>query len=182
MKIDDMSLLPPKYQEQVRRKLIEKGRINGTEKESSQRTRYQTQAGHENLMLNANSPFPDPIGDKPKGSKYHSTKTTVDGICFDSKKEARRFETLREMERCGKISDLRLQVNFTLIEGYTKLDGERVRPTVYRADFTYQKPDQNGTYTIYIVEDTKSRATRTETYLLKKKLMWEKFHIEITEV
>lgn len=168
MQYDDISQLPPKYQEQVRRKLGKA--FAGTTAEGLEQTLKSAMSGFEN----ANQP--------KKKSKYHSEMVEVDGIRFDSRKEARRFLELREMEKRGEISDLRLQVNFTLIEGHTKPNGERVRPEIYRADFTYRKQDGAGNYTIYIVEDVKSAGTRTEKYKIKKKQMWEKFHLEITEV
>ena len=40
------------------------------------------------------------------GSKYGNKKTEVDGITFDSKKEAHRYEVLRFYEENGLISDL----------------------------------------------------------------------------
>lgn len=159
---DDISMLPPVYQEQVRKKLLERekkpsaGEISGPmEKNGEKRT---------------------------EKTKYGNRKTEAEGIRFDSKKEAGRFLTLRDMERRGEISDLRLQVNFTLIEGYTKSNGERVRPEIYRADFTYFRKDETGRYTIYIVEDVKSMATRTKTYRIKQKQLREKFGLEITEI
>ncbi len=99
-----------------------------------------------------------------------------------AKKEARRYRQLLEMQGTGEIEDLRLQVNFTLQEGYTKPDGERVRPIVYKADFTYWKKDENGGYTLYIVEDVKSRATQTAVYRMKRKLIHEKKGITIREM
>lgn len=41
-------------------------------------------------------------------SKYHAEKVTVDGIRFDSKKEANRYRQLRIMERAGTIIGLRV--------------------------------------------------------------------------
>lgn len=121
--------------------------------------------------------------EKPgKGPKYRNIETTVDGIRFASQKEARRFLYLKGLENSGEISDLRLQVNFTLQEGFTKPTGERVKPIIYKADFTYRKKDENGGYTLYIVEDIKTKGTRTEKYKIKRKLFMEKFRMEITEV
>lgn len=117
-----------------------------------------------------------------KKSKYHNIKTEVNGVRFDSQKEARRYQELLRLEELGMIADLRLQVNFTLQEAFTKPSGERVRAIVYKADFTYKKRDENDDYTLYIVEDVKSRATKTPVYRTKKKLMWEKFRIQIKEV
>ena len=38
-----------------------------------------------------------------RGNKYRAKKTVVDGIEFDSAREARRFTKLRDMERAGEI-------------------------------------------------------------------------------
>ena len=99
-------------------------------------------------------------------------------ITFDSELEARRFGELRMLLRCGQIQDLRLQVNFTLQEGYTTADGERVRPIVYRADFTYQERTREGWRPV--VEDVKG--VRTKEYAMKRKMMLEKFGVDIREV
>lgn len=48
-------------------------------------------------------------------SKYGNRKTVVNGIEFDSRKEAVRYQELRLLERAGKISGLRLQEKFVLI-------------------------------------------------------------------
>ena len=120
--------------------------------------------------------------DNPK--KYHNRKcaVTIPGslkqITFDSVKEARRFGELELMKNTGKIRDLRLQVNFTLQEGFTTAAGERVRPIVYRADFVYQEPSPTGWRTI--VEDVKG--VRTKEYSMKRKMMLEKFGVDIREV
>lgn len=110
-------------------------------------------------------------------SKYKNKKTEVDGICFDSKKEAQRFVTLRLLAQAGEITELRLQAEFTLQEAYTTPDGERVRAIRYRADFCYR--DRAGTL---VVEDVKSAGTRTREYIMKKKLLLNRFGIAVTEV
>ena len=120
--------------------------------------------------------------DKPE--KYHNRKCTVTipgsvkQITFDSVKEARRFGELELMKNTGKIRDLRLQVNFTLQEGFTTAAGERIRPIVYRADFVYQEPSPTGWRTV--VEDVKG--VRTKEYSMKRKMMLEKFGVDIREV
>lgn len=84
----------------------------------------------------------------------------------------------------GKIRDLRLQANFTLVEGYKTIEGKRIKLMVYRADFTYERatePDCNGAvHWLLEVEDAKGM--KTKDYLLKKKLMQDKFGITIREV
>ena len=123
-------------------------------------------------------------GKSDKPGKYHSRKCTVTlpesgkQVTFDSEREARRFGELRMLLRCGQIQDLRLQVNFTLQEGYTTADGERVRPIVYRADFTYRERTGDGWRPV--VEDVKG--VRTKEYNMKRKMMLEKFDVKIREV
>ena len=96
---------------------------------------------------------------------------------FDSQKEARRYDHLTLRQQAGEIHDLRLQVDFTLQEAYTDLEGRRVRAIRYRADFTYRERDGR-----MVVEDVKSKPTRTREYLIKRKLMKERRGIDITEV
>ena len=105
--------------------------------------------------------------------KYHSEKTFVDGIRFDSKKEARRYIVLKMMEDMGEITGLRRQVKFTLINGKRWSDGHKHRDTVYIADFVYT---ENG---VIVVEDVKG--FRTDAYRIKRELMKEKYNIEVKE-
>lgn len=125
------------------------------------------------------------------GSKYHNIKTETAGIRFDSKKEARRYEQLLLAQSLGVIEDLRLQVDFTLQEAYTTAEGQRIRAIRYSADFTYKVKSAGydhmprlGTEDIeywrelwpgaLVIEDTKSRGTRTKEYQIKRKLMADK--------
>jgi len=108
--------------------------------------------------------------------KYHNTPTDSRGITFDSAKEARRYDELMLMLRAGTVSDLKLQVNFTLQEGFKTTDGKRIKPIIYKADFTYHRSGE------LVVEDVKSEATRTKTYLIKKKMLRDKYGIDIEEV
>lgn len=122
--------------------------------------------------------------------KYGNKKVVVDGIEFDSKKEARRYSELKLLQRAGQISDLQLQQEFELIpaqyetfERYGKTgkrlqDGKRCieKRCVYKADFAYKRDGQ------LVVEDTKSKATRTKDYIIKRKLLLERYGIRIIEV
>lgn len=67
----------------------------------------------------------------PKRSKYGAKRTPVDGITFDSKREAEYYRLLKAREASGEICDLELQYPFPLIAG----DGVKVG--TYRADFTF---------------------------------------------
>jgi hypothetical protein len=107
-----------------------------------------------------------------KRNKFGAVKTTVDGLKFDSKLEARRYQELVLLQRAGKISELSVQVPFTIIH---KQPGERA--VKYVSDFTYR---ENGEL---VVEDVKGgKATATPVYKIKKKLMLLVHGIRIKEV
>ena len=106
--------------------------------------------------------------------KYHNKKV----YGFDSKKEKRRFDELKILQRIGEISDLKTQVPFELIPTQKGKDGKTLeRPVKYIADFTYT--DKNGKF---VVEDVKSPVTRTKDYVIKRKLMLFIHQIRITEI
>lgn len=109
-------------------------------------------------------------------AKYHNKRTTVDGITFDSKKEAQRYSELKILERGGKISQLVLQPRFELQESFKK-NGKTYRKIEYVADFMYRDNEKNVT----IVEDVKG--VKTDVYKLKRK-MFEKVYktLSITEI
>ena len=139
----------------------------------------------------ATPPSPAPPHWSGGGVKYHNVRTQrtlEDGgkVDFDSKKEARRYDELMAMLRAGQIRDLKLQPQFTIQEAYTTPEGQRVRAIRYQADFSYERatePDCNGEiHWLRVVEDVKSRATKTRVYEIKKKLLREKLGIEIREV
>ena len=99
-------------------------------------------------------------------SKYNAVpteKAVADGkkIRFDSKREASRFDELMLMLKSGLISELKLQHDFTLQEAYTTPEGERVRAIRYKADFTYWQSGE------FVIEDVKSKATKTKVYAVK---------------
>lgn len=50
-------------------------------------------------------------------NKYHAVKTTVDGITFDSKAEAKRYIELKLMLRAGQIKSFNRQPSFLLAGG-----------------------------------------------------------------
>ena len=51
---------------------------------------------------------------EPKRNKYLNKKTVVDGITFDSKKEAEYYSTLKLLKRKGKIKDFKCQLRIPL--------------------------------------------------------------------
>ncbi|MEP0454477.1 MAG: DUF1064 domain-containing protein, partial [Roseibium sp.] len=52
---------------------------------------------------------------QPKSQKYGAQRTVVDGVTFDSKKEAARWAQLCLLQRAGQISDLKRQVVVPLV-------------------------------------------------------------------
>lgn len=106
-------------------------------------------------------------------AKYNSKKVKVDGLIFDSKKEAKRYAFLKEKQQSGEIRCLDVHVKFELIP---KLDEERA--CNYYADFTYL--DKNNEF---IVEDVKgSKRTITDVYKIKRKLMLYIHGIKVKEI
>lgn len=107
-------------------------------------------------------------------SKYHSKKAIVNGIEFDSKKEARRYSDLVLLERAGMISDLQRQVKFELLPSQ-RIDGKVVeRSVTYVADFVYKQLGKT------VVEDTKG--FKTKDYIIKRKLMLYIHGIRVKEI
>ena len=93
--------------------------------------------GVNNRMLNMS--YKDFRALKPeKPNKYRNVKTEVDGIRFDSLKEANYYCQLKLLKRQGEIVDFFRQVPFLLQEGYWKGElgtEEWVSPIYYKADF-----------------------------------------------
>lgn len=105
-------------------------------------------------------------------NKFNAKKTTVDGIEFDSAREAKRYTRLRALEEAGEIQHLRLQVPFELVPSF-ECDGVKYREMRYVADFVYVRDGK------VVVEDCKG--FKTPEYKLKKKLMAYVNHINIEE-
>ncbi len=98
------------------------------------------------------------VGRKP--SKYRSIKTVVDGLTFDSKAEARRYQELRLLERAGRISHLVLQPRITLTSHGVKI-------CVYIPDYVYFDEETLS----QVFEDVKSPATAANrAFRIKQKL------------
>ena len=106
-------------------------------------------------------------------NKFHANKTVIDGIVFDSKREAQRYQQLKLLERAKVIFNLKMQVKYELVPAQY-IDGKCVeRAVTYTSDFEY---DENGKH---IVEDVKGM--RTKEYIIKRKLMLHKYDIRIRE-
>jgi hypothetical protein len=94
-------------------------------------------------------------------NKFNAKKTKVDGYTFDSIKEAVRYKELKMLQDSGEVNFFLRQVPFDVGAGIK-----------YRLDFMVFWGD--GTITC---EDVKG--VQTETFKIKKKLVEEKYPIEI---
>jgi ribosomal protein S8 len=116
-----------------------------------------------------------------KRSKFNAIKTNG----YDSRKEAKRAEILKLLQRQGLISDLQEQVVYELIPKQTEIVEVQLKKSVkqkeicieractYIADFTYT---ENG---VKVVEDCKGM--RLPDYKIKRKLMLFIHGIKIKE-
>lgn len=97
-------------------------------------------------------------------SKYNSRKVVIDGIKFDSKKEAERYKSLCIREKAGEISRIEVHPKFRLLpsQKFDLMDNER--PLDYVADFMYRECKSG----YVIVEDVKG--VKTKDYVVKRKL------------
>lgn len=112
--------------------------------------------------------------------KYGNRKTVVDGMVFDSRHEAVRYQELKRLEKAGEITDLQMQVPFELIPAqYEEVNGKKKcleRAVRYIADFVYYDNETGQ----WVTEDVKGY--RTDTYKIKKKLMLQVHGIRIKEI
>lgn len=121
---------------------------------------------HDNPALKINKRYSQSVkieaAPDNKPNKYHNQKVQIDGITFDSKKEAYRYQQLKLMKATGKITGFDIQPKFLLIKGFEK-NGKKYRPAYYIADFKVVYPNGN-----IEIEDTKG--FRTKEFNLKQKL------------
>jgi hypothetical protein len=96
--------------------------------------------------------------------KYHNKVTYIDGILFDSKREATYFLYLRDLEKRGTIKNLQLQTKMPF-----KIDGKTI--FTYKPDFEYD--DAFGHHIIDV------KGVETTVFRLKKKLIQAQYKCEI---
>ena len=123
----------------------------------------------------------------PARRKYGNKPVVIDGINFDSKKEGYFYLALKDKEKKGEISNLRMQVPYEIIPAvyekqiiHLKTKDKEVEKCVqkavhYIADFVYT--DADGAERVI---DTKG--FKTKDYILKKKMMRAFNGITIIEV
>lgn len=107
-------------------------------------------------------------------NKYRNVKTVIDGISFDSKKEAKRYSELKLLEKAGEIYRLKTQQSYQLLPAQ-KGGIRNERPLKYIADFVYWDKKTGK----QVIEDVKGKTT--PAYIVKRKLMKQAGY-EITEI
>lgn len=138
---------------------------------SKVRSSLNTPEGRVKIVISGPGTLPGPKPKRIGKSKYRNIKTVVDGITFDSKKEAKRYTELRMMEKAGEIENLEIQFKFNL-------SINKITVCAYVADFIYDKKNK-----VNIIEDVKSEITRKNpVYRIKKKLMKAIYDLDIAEV
>ena len=114
------------------------------------------------------------------GNKYHNKTVIVNGMEFDSQKEADRWRELSLLQRAGEIKDLSRQVKYQLLAPQRDEHGKVIEQAVdYIADFQYR--DKNGKI---VVEDVKGmkKGSAYAIFVIKRKLMLREYGIRIREV
>jgi hypothetical protein len=111
-------------------------------------------------------------------SKYGARPRRVDGIRFDSTREAARYLELRILEAAGAISALEVHPKFP-IDVAPLFDGGAPIPCgTYTADFRYRDLRSGDV----VIEDVKSGPTRTTAYRLRKRLTEALHGVTIREI
>ncbi len=114
-------------------------------------------------------------------SKYGAVKTTVDGITFDSKKEAARYIELKALEAAGKIFNLQLQPRYRLCAWTIQPLGLACVPSLgdYVADFRYC--NVKGCICAWGCQVEDVKGMKTPLYRWKKKHVEAQYGIVIRE-
>lgn len=120
-----------------------------------------------------------------KQNKLHAQKRIgylADGSVhkFDSAKEARVYGDLAMREKAGEIENLQLQVEYELIPKQKLSSGRAERSVKYIADFVYTDKADGKTHVVD-VKGYRGGATYA-IFVIKRKLMLQKFGIEVEEV
>lgn len=108
---------------------------------------------------------------KSSFSKYNAKKIEYNGVVYDSKFECQRRKELDLLVESGAIKDLEVQKRFVLQEKFVNNQGKHIREIAYVADFYYYDVASEK----WVVEDTKSPVTRTQVYMVKKKMFEYKY-------
>ena len=104
-------------------------------------------------------------------AKYKNIKIEINGIAFDSKKEAKYYGILKLKEKAKLIDRFEMQVRYDIVVNNQKIG-------FYKADFVTYK---NGK--VFEVIDVKSEITKKlPVYRIKKKLIKAIYGFDILEI
>lgn len=112
---------------------------------------------YKRLLKNLGKDIPE------KKSKYNSRKVWIDGVCFDSQKEADYYCQLKLLLKSGMIDGFCRQARFVVTAGNAE-----TKATEYVTDFIIFFPDKT-----YKIVDVKGM--ETEVFKLKMKSLKEKY-------
>ena len=103
--------------------------------------------------------------------KYKNIKTVINGISFDSKKEAAYYNMLKLKEKAKLIDRFEMQVKYELIVNNVKIG-------FYKADFVTYK---NGK-AIEVIDVKSAMTKKLPVYRLKKKMIKAIYGFDIVEI
>jgi len=110
-----------------------------------------------------------------KEHKFHAVPTVRGDLAFASTAEARRYDSLKLLEKAGQISGLEIHPVYVLQPRYVRpWDRGTTGEITYEADFAY-KDLATGRK---VVEDVKG--VRTAVFMLKKRLFEKIYNQPIT--
>jgi len=118
---------------------------------------------------------------RPSTNKYQARAVRVDGILFDSQREAARYQELKLLVAAGLIGELEVHPGFPLqVMALSEPGPPWTIHTVgmFHADFRYRNLRTDAV----IVEDVKSKPTKTEAYKLRKKIVEAVHGVTIVEI
>jgi hypothetical protein len=112
--------------------------------------------------------FADNSGGKTKFG-VAKKKVVIDGITFDSRAEAARYNQLQLLVRTGEISELQVHPEFILVDAFEHPAQGAIKQIAYRPDFKYRDMRSGRT----VIEDVKG--FRTPDFDIKRKLFLNRY-------
>ena len=112
-------------------------------------------------------------------NKFNASKHYIDGIRFDSGKEAERYLVLKDKQKRGEIYALQVHKPYVIVDR-KRVGKHSIAERKYIPDFVYYRSGTNE----LVVEDVKGykKGTPYQLFTLKKALMFEKHGIWVHEV
>ena len=111
-------------------------------------------------------------------NKFNARKVEIDGIKFDSQKEARRYQELLLLQKAGEVMRFDVHPRYTLWANAPEYQRLSVLIGHYSPDF----------YVLYssgevVIEDVKSEPSKTTAYRLRKKIFEANYWpLTVTEI